>query len=156
MPAFLSWSTTRSNTACGRPLPMVQPAGGWLTAKRTALRVWTTSNRTGRMSGRGVCARGWHRAGLINNRLEGRGRMELDDRALPLTRRQLDIWLAQKAGRSGTEWQLGLFVRIEGTVKPDLLEWTIRQVLQEAEPLRATFFETDVQDFQRAIDNSDV
>jgi hypothetical protein len=93
---------------------------------------------------------------LINNRLERRGRMELDDRALPLTRRQLDIWLAQKAGRSGTEWQLGLFVRIEGTVKPDLLEWTIRQVLQEAEPLRATFFETDVQVFQRAIDYSDV
>ena len=38
--------------------------------------------------------------------------MELDDRAVPLTRGQLDIWLAQETGRVGTEWQLGLFVRI--------------------------------------------
>jgi hypothetical protein len=64
--------------------------------------------------------------------------MKLDDRALPLTRRQLDIWLAQATGRSGTEWQLGLFVRSERTVKPDLLDGhTIRQALQEAEPVRA-------------------
>ena len=35
--------------------------------------------------------------------------MELDDRAFPLTRRQLDIWLSQETGRSGTEWHLGLF-----------------------------------------------
>ena len=62
--------------------------------------------------------------------------MKLDDRALPLTRRQLDIWLAQETGRSGTEWQLGLFVRTEGTVKPDLLGHAIRQALQEAEPFR--------------------
>ena len=34
--------------------------------------------------------------------------MELDDRALPLTRGQLDIWLAQETGHSGTEWQLGV------------------------------------------------
>ena len=47
--------------------------------------------------------------------------MELDDRALPLTRGQLDIWLAQETGHSGTEWQLGLFVRIEGTVERDAL-----------------------------------
>ena len=57
--------------------------------------------------------------------------MKVDDRALPLTRRQLDIRLAQETGRSGTEWQLGLFVRIEGTVKPDLLEHVIRQAPQE-------------------------
>ena len=37
--------------------------------------------------------------------------MELDDRALPLTREQLDIWLAQETGHSGTEWQLGVLVR---------------------------------------------
>jgi uncharacterized protein YbdZ (MbtH family) len=41
----------------------VQPAGGWFTAKRTALRVWTTSKRTGPIYGRRVCARGWQRAG---------------------------------------------------------------------------------------------
>jgi uncharacterized protein YbdZ (MbtH family) len=35
------------------------------TAKPTALRVWTTSNRTGPTYGQSVCARGWEqRAGL--------------------------------------------------------------------------------------------
>ena len=43
--------------------------------------------------------------------------MQLDDRALPLTRGQLDIWLAQEMGHAGTEWQLGLFVRIDGRVE---------------------------------------
>ncbi|MFZ3319230.1 MAG: condensation domain-containing protein, partial [Mycobacterium sp.] len=82
--------------------------------------------------------------------------MELGDRALPLTRGQLDIWLAQETGYSGTEWQLGLLVRIEGTVKSDLLEQAIRQAVQEAEPGRAAFFEVDGQVFQRAIDYPDI
>ena len=82
--------------------------------------------------------------------------MEVDDRALPLTRGQLDIWLAQETGRFGTEWQLGLFVRIEGTVEPGLLERAIRQAVREAEPGRAAFFEVDGQVFQRAIDYPDV
>ena len=82
--------------------------------------------------------------------------MELDDRALPLTRGQLDIWLAQETGHSGAEWQLGLFVRIEGTVERDALEWAIRRVVREAEPVRAAFFEVDGQVFQRAIDYPDV
>jgi hypothetical protein len=82
--------------------------------------------------------------------------MELDDRALPLTRRQLDIWLSQETGHSGTEWQLGLFAKIDGTVERDALEWAIRRALQEAEPCRAAFFEADGQVFQRAIDYSDL
>ena len=82
--------------------------------------------------------------------------MELDDRALPLTRGQLDIWLAQETGHSGTEWQLGLLVRIEGTVDRDVLERAIRQAVREAEPGRAAFFEVDGQVFQRAIDYPDV
>src|SRR6201998_3428286 len=82
--------------------------------------------------------------------------MELDDRALPLTREQLDIWLAQETGDSGTKWQLGLFVRIEGTVERDALEWAIRRGVREAEPVRAAFFEVDGQVFQRAIDYPDV
>ena len=82
--------------------------------------------------------------------------MELDDRALPLTRGQLDIWLAQETGRFGTGWQLGLFVRIEGTVERDRLEWAIRRVVREAEPVRAALFEVDGQVFQRAIDYPDV
>jgi hypothetical protein len=82
--------------------------------------------------------------------------MELDDRALPLTRRQPDRWLAQETGHSATEWQAGLFGRIEGTVKADLLEWAIRQALQEAGPLRAAFSGADGQVLHRAIDCSDV
>ncbi len=82
--------------------------------------------------------------------------MELDDRALPLTRGQLGIWLAQETGHSGTEWQLGVLVKIDGTVQPDLLEQAIRITLQEAEPWRAAFFEMDGQLFQRVIDYPDV
>src|SRR6478752_10795606 len=82
--------------------------------------------------------------------------MRLDDRALPLTRGQLDIWLAHETGDSGTEWQLGLLIRVEGTVKRDVLERAIRQALQEAEPGRAAFFEVGGQVFQKAIDYSDV
>ena len=82
--------------------------------------------------------------------------MEVDDRALPLTRGQLDIWLAQETGRFGTEWQLGLLVRIGGRVERDVLEWAIGQAVREAEPVRAAFFEVDGQVFQRAIDDPDV
>ncbi len=82
--------------------------------------------------------------------------MELDDRALPLTRGQLDIWLAQETGHSGTEWQLGVLVRFDGAVERDLLEQAIRHVVREAEPARAAIFEVDGQVFQRAIDYPDV
>src|ERR1700751_1840380 len=82
--------------------------------------------------------------------------MELDERALPLTRGRLDIWLAQEAGHFGAEWQFGLFVRIEGTVERDRLEWAIRRVVREAEPGRAAVFGVDGQVFQRAIDYPDV
>ncbi|WP_156426727.1 AMP-binding protein, partial [Mycobacterium sp. IS-3022] len=82
--------------------------------------------------------------------------MGLDHQGLPLTRRQLDIWLAQASGHSGTEWQLGMFVKIDGAIQPDLFEQAIRKGLQEAEPIRAAFFERDGQVFQRAIDYSDV
>jgi hypothetical protein len=86
----------------------------------------------------------------------GRDSMELGDQVLPLTRGQLDIWLAQATGRFGTEWQLGLFVRIEGPVQRDPLEWAIRRALKEAEPVRAAFFEEDGQVFQRVIDHPNV
>ncbi|MDT5348643.1 MAG: hypothetical protein QOH91_1930, partial [Mycobacterium sp.] len=78
--------------------------------------------------------------------------MEIDDRTLPLTRGQLDIWLSQEMRPTSTEWQLGLFVRIEGTVEHRHLEWAIRRVLHEAEPFRAAIFEVDGQVYQRAID----
>ena len=82
--------------------------------------------------------------------------MKLDDGALPLTRGQLDIWLAQETGDSGTEWQLGLFVKIEGPIERDALERAIRHVVQEAEPVRAAVFEMEGQVFQRVIDHPDV
>jgi hypothetical protein len=82
--------------------------------------------------------------------------MELGDRALPVTRGQLDIWLAQEAAHSGAEWQLGLFVKIDGAVEREALEWAIRRVVREAEPVRAAFFEVDGQVFQRALDYPDV
>ncbi len=82
--------------------------------------------------------------------------MQLDDRALPLTRGQLHIWLAEETGRFGAKWQIGMLGRIEGTVEPGLLERAIRQVVREAEPLRAAFFQVDGQVFQKAVDYPDV
>ena len=82
--------------------------------------------------------------------------MAFDDGALPLTRGQLDLWLAQQTGRFGTEWQLGLFVKIEGPVQRGPLEWAIRRVMREAEPVRAAFFEHNGQVFQRAVDYSNI
>ena len=82
--------------------------------------------------------------------------MEPGERALPLTRGQLEIWLAQETAQLGTEWQLGLFLRIEGPVQRKALEWAIRWAVSEAEPVRAGFFETDGEVFQRVIDHPDV
>lgn len=82
--------------------------------------------------------------------------LESEDRALPLSRGQLDIWLSQETGLVGAEWQLGLLVRIEGQVERVLLERAIRQAVTEAEPARAAFFEVDGQIVQRPIDHSDL
>src|SRR6201993_645053 len=82
--------------------------------------------------------------------------MELDSRAFPLMRGQLDIWLAQETGRLCRRWQLGYLLRIAGTVEPGLLERAIRQVVREAEPLRAAFFHLDGQVFQKTVDYPDV
>ncbi|OAT70856.1 non-ribosomal peptide synthetase [Mycobacteroides immunogenum] len=76
------------------------------------------------------------------------------DGTWPLSRRQLDIWLSQESGLVGTEWQLGLFVTIEGVVDRDRLQQAIRQAIDEAEPARAAFFELDGKIVQKAIDYS--
>src|ERR1700759_1864258 len=81
--------------------------------------------------------------------------MDRGERAHPLTRGQLDIWLSQETGFAGTEWQLGLMVSIEGTVDRDLLQQAIRQVVAEAEPGRAAFFEGDGHVLQMAVDYPD-
>src|ERR1700759_2346223 len=82
--------------------------------------------------------------------------MGLADRVLPLTRGQLDIWLAAETGRFGAKWQLGILLRIAGPIEPGLLESAIRHVVREAEPLRAAVFEVDGQIFQKAVDYPDV
>ncbi|OBI17344.1 non-ribosomal peptide synthetase [Mycobacterium sp. E2462] len=76
--------------------------------------------------------------------------------SLPLTRGQLDIWLSQEAGFAGTEWQLGLLVKIAGPVDRDALERAISQAVAEAEPGRVSFFEEDGQVVQRPVDYPDV
>ncbi len=78
------------------------------------------------------------------------------DRTFPLTRGQLDIWLAQETGSFGAKWQLGELLRIEGTLDPGLLEQAIVQAVREAEPLRAAFFEVDGQVLQTPLDYPDV
>ncbi|MDR3659489.1 MAG: amino acid adenylation domain-containing protein, partial [Mycobacterium sp.] len=82
--------------------------------------------------------------------------MELGDSALPVTRGQLDIWLAQETGHSAAEWQLGVFVDIEGPVDLALFEQSVRRVVGESEPVLATFFESEGQVRQRLLDVSDI
>ncbi|HTX96819.1 MAG TPA: condensation domain-containing protein, partial [Mycobacterium sp.] len=79
--------------------------------------------------------------------------MEVGDRTLPLTQGQLDIWLAQETSRFATDWQLGLFAKIEGRIQREPFEWAIRRALREAQPVRAAFFEDDGRVFQRPIDD---
>ncbi|WP_082634718.1 non-ribosomal peptide synthetase [Mycobacteroides sp. H054] len=82
--------------------------------------------------------------------------MECDHGALPLTRGQLDIWLAEETGHAGVKWQLGMLGRIEGVIDHDLLERAVRHVVCEAEPLRAVFSERDGQVFQTVVDYPEV
>ncbi|WP_459973885.1 amino acid adenylation domain-containing protein, partial [Mycobacterium sp. MUNTM1] len=78
--------------------------------------------------------------------------MAREDGALPLTRGQLDIWLSQEAGFAGTQWQLGLLVKIDGVVHRDELEQAITLAVAEAEPGRVSFFEVDGQVVQKPVD----
>ncbi len=73
-----------------------------------------------------------------------------------MTRGQLDIWLAQQTGYFDVAWQLGVLVHIEGAIDPGLLHQAMRHVVNEAESLRASFFEADGQVFQKAVAYDDV
>ncbi|HZU49250.1 MAG TPA: amino acid adenylation domain-containing protein, partial [Mycobacterium sp.] len=73
-----------------------------------------------------------------------------------MTRAQLDIWLAAETGRYPAKWQIGMLGKIEGTLEQALLQSAIRQVVCEAEPLRAAFFRVDGQVYQKALDYPDV
>ncbi|KKE99697.1 non-ribosomal peptide synthetase, partial [Mycolicibacterium obuense] len=80
----------------------------------------------------------------------------MQHRGQPLTRRQLDIWLAQQTGHSDTQWQLGLFVRIAGPVNRHVFLDAIRQGLREAEPIRSAFVESGGGVVQQPVDYSDL
>ncbi|MGE2692117.1 AMP-binding protein, partial [Mycolicibacterium pulveris] len=82
--------------------------------------------------------------------------MKLDHNALPLTRAQLDIWLAEETGHSSTEWQLGVLARFDGAIDRELLGRAIRHVMKEAEPARAAIFEADGRVFQQVIDDPEI
>ncbi|MDT5079745.1 MAG: hypothetical protein QOJ80_4382, partial [Mycobacterium sp.] len=82
--------------------------------------------------------------------------MEFDSRAVLLTRGQRDVFLAQETGDPGTEWQLGLMVKIEGAVDRDALEWAIHRLVREVEPGRAAVFERGGQIFQQVLDDLEV
>ncbi|WP_197520628.1 non-ribosomal peptide synthetase, partial [Mycobacterium sp. E2479] len=81
---------------------------------------------------------------------------ELNGRLFPLTRGQLDIWLAEETGRFGAKWQLGVLVRIAGPLDAGRFESAVRHAVQEAESLRAAIFQVDGQVFQRIVDYPDV
>ncbi|BBY62435.1 non-ribosomal peptide synthetase [Mycolicibacterium helvum] len=82
--------------------------------------------------------------------------MEFNEDALPLTRAQLDIWLAQETGQAATDWQLGMLLKVEGVLERDAFEWALQRATREAEPVRAAFFEEDGHVFQRVIEYPDI
>ena len=82
--------------------------------------------------------------------------MDLGDSSLLVTRGQLDIWLAQETGQSAAEWQLGIFVKIDGPVDFGVFEQAIRRVVGEADPVLATFSESGGQVRQRLLDVADI
>ncbi|WP_156670919.1 non-ribosomal peptide synthetase, partial [Mycobacterium sp. E136] len=59
-------------------------------------------------------------------------------------------------GQFATEWHVGLFVRIDGRIDRDALEWAIARAVREAEPGRASFFEENGEVLQKAVDYPDI
>ncbi|WP_261859906.1 condensation domain-containing protein, partial [Mycobacterium marinum] len=82
--------------------------------------------------------------------------LEPAESGFALTRGQLDIWFSQEIGRSPQEWYNSGFAVIAGSVTPDLLSQAIRQVVGEAEPLRAAIMEADGHVVQKVVDYPDL
>ncbi|MFC9897769.1 amino acid adenylation domain-containing protein [Nocardia sp. NPDC127579] len=62
----------------------------------------------------------------------------------PLTREQLDIWIAHQL--SDTEsWLVSQFLVLDGEIDADLVEAAVRQVTEEAEPIRVALTESNGQ-----------
>ena len=64
-----------------------------------------------------------------------------DDRGLPLSAPQLEIWLAQKINPSSHAYHVGEYIEINGPVDPQLFERALRQVISETEALRVQIIE---------------
>ncbi|MEU4342400.1 amino acid adenylation domain-containing protein [Nocardia sp. NPDC023852] len=60
----------------------------------------------------------------------------------PLTREQVDVWLAQKTFDAGS-WLVSQFLVIDGTIDEPLLESAIRRLVDEAEAIRVHITETN-------------
>ncbi|MEV6325910.1 amino acid adenylation domain-containing protein [Nocardia sp. NPDC051787] len=72
----------------------------------------------------------------------------------PLTREQVDVWLAQKiSGADG--WLVSQFLVIDGAIDESLLESAIRRVVDEAEAIRVHITETNGRLIQAPTDYPD-
>lgn len=97
---------------------------GWrvVLGKPIGPHAWSTSRRTGPISGPRLCERGWpgSRRTVTESRRCRETSTERDNRGLPSARARLDIWHDQEMGHSGTQWQVGLLV--DGPVDLDALQ----------------------------------
>nr|WP_077042153.1 condensation domain-containing protein [Rhodococcus sp. MTM3W5.2] len=62
---------------------------------------------------------------------------------LPLTAAQYEIWIAQELSPQSADYRAGEYLEIFGPVDSDLMESATRQVVLEAESIRARFVEAD-------------
>ena len=60
---------------------------------------------------------------------------------LPLSRAQLEIWLAQQINPSSTAYNVGEYIEIVGSIDPIFFEQALRQVISETEALRVKIVE---------------
>ncbi|MDP7702258.1 non-ribosomal peptide synthetase/type I polyketide synthase [Mycobacterium sp. TY815] len=75
---------------------------------------------------------------------------------LPLTRPQRDVWFADETSTMDAEWQVGMFVAIDGLLDADVLNVAIRRAVHDAEPVRVAVFEEDGRVVQQVMDYSTV
>jgi hypothetical protein len=64
-----------------------------------------------------------------------------DAEALPLSAAQLGIWFAQQINPSASDYNIGEYIEIEGSIDPILFERALRQVVLETEALRVQITE---------------
>ncbi|MEV6096238.1 condensation domain-containing protein, partial [Nocardia sp. NPDC051981] len=75
----------------------------------------------------------------MSGRTAGEG--AVNDKYLPLTAAQYEIWMATQLDPNSPKYHVGEYLEIEGLLDPKLAERAARQVVSEAEALRARFVE---------------